>query len=336
MPPHDVHPMTHRDDSRLVLVPGAAIDTHRELATDVRRGLANRPYQMPPKYFYDAVGSELFDRICDTPEYYLTRAETSLLVDLAPSIVDRAGAEEILELGSGAARKTRLLLDALALRTRHPVYIPVDVSESMLVASAHALLADYPTLNVRGVVGDYRARLGEAPRRGRGLVSFLGSSIGNYASGEAEALLADVSRQMRRDDSFLIGFDLVKDVPALERAYNDAAGITAAFNRNVLVVINRELGGHFDPIRFDHVAFYERDKAQIEMHLRARETLSVSIDDLAMRVPFEAGETIHTEISRKFTRETAESMLRGGAFEMLEWHETAEKSFALALARPRR
>jgi L-histidine N-alpha-methyltransferase len=148
-------------------------------------------------------------------------------------------------------------------------------------------------------------------------------------------LLVDVSRQMRRDDWFLIGFDLVKAVDVLERAYNDAAGLTAAFNRNVLVVIDRELGGHFDPERFDHVAFYDVEKAQIEMHLRSRARQTVRIDALAMDVAFESGETIHTEISRKFTRDTAESMLRGGAFDMVEWFETAERSFALALARPR-
>ena len=335
-PPDDSHDAATLQRDRLVIVRGPSIDVRRELIRDVRAGFARKPYAIPPKHFYDAKGAALFDRICETPEYYLTRSETSLLVARAKHYVETVGAREMVELGSGAARKTRLLLEALVEHSDRPLYVPIDVTESMLVSSAKSLLADYPTLRVLGVVGDYRSHLADAERTGRRLVSFLGSSIGNYAPGQAEGLLADVRRQMHDDDALLIGFDLVKDIATLERAYNDAQGITAAFNLNVLTVIDRELDADFDPARFEHVAFFNAASAQVEMHLRACVAHTAHIRALEMAVPFDAGDTIHTEISRKFTRESARSMLRDAGFDVAEWDVTDDGAFALVLARPSR
>jgi L-histidine N-alpha-methyltransferase len=305
------------------------------LAADVLQGLGRRPYHLTPKHFYDDVGSRLFDQICDTPEYYLTRAETALLARVAPALVRAVGASDLVELGSGAARKTGLLLDALVASQQAPRYVPLELNEAMVRTSATALLARYPTLRVHGIVGDYERHLAKAPPAARRLVAFLGSTIGNFEPAEAVRFLRALAAQLTPGDRLLLGMDLVKDRAVLERAYNDAQGLTAAFNRNVLAVINRTLGGTFDPAAFEHHAFYDPVPAQIEMQLRARQAHTVRIAALDLAVPFEAGEPIRTEISRKFTRDTAEALLEAGGFALERWERGLDGAFALALGRPK-
>jgi L-histidine N-alpha-methyltransferase len=313
------------------------------LADDVRRGLGRRPRTLPPKHFYDAEGSRLFDRICELPEYYPTRAERALLERHADAIV-RAASEgtqgpvtELVELGSGMARKTGLLLGAIARRTRAPSYVPLDISSSALEQSARAMLAEHETLSVRAIVGDFQhdlARIsastpGAPPRR---LFAFLGSTIGNLDETEAPSLVRAIAAEMSSNDAFLLGVDQVKDRSVLHAAYDDAQGVTAAFNRNVLAVINRSLGADFDLPAWDHEARWVEKRSRIEMHLRTRKPVVVNVRALNLRVDFDAGETIHTEISRKFTRETTERTLREGGLRMTHFWDD-EGAFALALAR---
>jgi L-histidine N-alpha-methyltransferase len=303
------------------------------LARDVRRGLSLPQKMLPPKYFYDDCGSRLFDAICDVPEYYLTRTEHALLAAVADEVVALAAPQDLVELGSGASRKTRLLLDALQRAGVRTHYVPIDVSESMLRRSAETLLTDYPALQIHALVGDYERHLHCVRSGRRQLVVFLGSSIGNFTPAEAARFLRRVAEQLDRGDHFLLGVDLVKDHAVLHAAYNDAVGLTAEFNRNILRVINRTLDATFNPDAFDHVAFFNPEASQIEMHLRARTKQTVRIRALDMRVALAAGETIHTEISRKFTRDETVAMLRQAGFEPVRWFEPANRYFGLALAR---
>ena len=318
------------------------IDVHRRpshdgaLAHDVRIGLLAPHKTLPPKYFYDDRGARLFDAICDLPEYYLTRTEQALLEDVVDDIVAVATPRAVVEFGSGASRKTRVVLDALArsrtTRSRTMCYVPMDVSEGMLRRSAARLVREYPRLRVHAVVGDYEHDLGRLPHAAQRLVMFLGSTIGNFTPAATARFLADVRRQLSRGDYFLVGLDLVKSVEILEAAYNDGAGLTAEFNRNMLRVINRHLDADFDVESFEHVAFFNRAQSQIEMHLRARTAHTVAIRRLDLRVPFGAGETIHTEISRKFTCAEAESMLHAAGFQLSRWYAPPNNYFGLALA----
>jgi L-histidine N-alpha-methyltransferase len=307
-------------------------DHAEQLAADVRRGLTATPKWLPPKYFYDDRGSRLFEAICDLPEYYLTRTEHGLLAEIAPIVIAKTQPAQLVELGSGASRKTRLLLDALLAARSHPTYVPIDVSETMLRRSAAALRRTYPALRVHAIVADYDRGLprlrGASPR----LVIFLGSTIGNFVPPDDVAFLRRLARQLAPGDFLLLGVDLVKSVERLEAAYNDAAGVTAEFSRNVLHVLNRELRADFVPDRFDHVAFYDPDTAQMEMHLRARDAHTVRIAALDLTITFAAGETIHTESSRKFTRATATAMLAAGGFGLTQWFRSRDGAFALALA----
>jgi len=306
------------------------------LAADVRRGLSGSPKWLPPKHLYEGRGSELFDQICDTPEYYPTRTERGLLADRAAEILEAAGRPDTLvELGSGAARKTRILLEGILSRSGSATYVPVDVSESMLTASAERLLEDYPGLRVHGVVADYDRHLDRLPRLGRRLVAFLGGTLGNFEPVAAVTFLGTIGRGLGEDDRFLVGMDLVKDVHTLEAAYDDAQGVTAAFNLNVLQVINDQLAGRFDLDRFEHLARFDVPKAQIEMHLRSKVAQTVRIEALEMDVSFEAGETIHTEVSRKFTEASARSMFAEAGLDVERWWTPANGWFALALARRR-
>jgi L-histidine N-alpha-methyltransferase len=307
--------------------------SHSGLALDVRRGLSLRQKMVPPKYFYDDRGSKLFDAICNVPEYYLTRTEHALLTTAADEIVDLSIPEDLVEFGSGASRKTRLLLDALQRTGRRTRYVPMDVSESMLRRGTHALLGDYPELEIHAVVGDYEQHLDRLPNGRRRLVAFLGSTIGNLTPAEAHRFLRRVAEHMNPGDHFLLGVDVVKHGDVLHAAYNDTAGLTAEFNRNILRVINRELDATFDPAGFEHVAFFNADASQVEMHLRAHTTHAVEIHGLTLTVSFAAGETILTEISRKFTRPETETMLRGAGFEPVRWFEPENRYFGLALAR---
>ena len=327
-----------RPAPRAIVDPLLRVERHlidgrrRQLAADVRKGLAARPKRLPPKYFYDDRGSQLFDAICDLPEYYLTRTEHALLAEIADEIIEQARPAQLIELGSGIARKTRLLLDALLHGRRASTFVPIDVSETALRHSAAALRAAYPTLRVHAIVADYERGLPRLAAAEPRLVAFLGSTIGNFVPPDDVAFLRSIAARLTSNDHLLLGVDLVKPVERLHAAYNDSAGVTAEFNRNLLRVVNRELQGDFDPSQFDHLAFYNSDAAQIEMHLRSRHAQEVRLAALDWVVAFAAGETIHTESSRKFTRETAEAMLTGGGFRLERWYTPADGAFALALA----
>lgn len=314
------------------------VDVHPEeslyasLVHDVREGLRAPQKTLPPKYFYDDRGALLFEAICDLPEYYLTRTEQALLERFADEIVAVAQPSDLVEFGSGASRKTRIVLDALERRRQGSRYVPMDVSGGMLRAAARALLRDYPRLRIHAVVGDYEHHLQRIPRGRQRLVMFLGSTIGNLTPAATASFLTNVRSQLTNGDSFLLGVDLVKPIAVLEAAYNDSAGVTAEFNRNILRAINRQLGSDFDPQQYEHVAFFNPDRSQIEMHLRAMTAHTVSIPRLEWKVSFAAGETIHTEISRKFTRAEVEGMLAAAGFVLARWYTPANNYFALALA----
>ncbi len=246
----------------------------RSLADDVLDGLTSPFKELPPKHFYDSHGAALFERICELPEYYQTRTERSILVQRAEELAELTGANELVELGSGSASKTRLLLDALAAADTLERYVPLDVTESVVRASARELVREYPGLSVHGVIGDFERHLAcVPPARGRRLVAFLGGTIGNFPPGSRRRMLRRIGRLLGADGHLLLGADLVKDPGTLRAAYHDAAGVTAEFNRNVLRVINRELDADFDPEDFDHVALYDEQHEWIEMRLRARASL---------------------------------------------------------------
>ncbi len=305
------------------------------LAADVRRGLAATPRWLPPKWFYDAVGSALFDEICELPEYYLTRSERSILEREAHAIAVASGATEVLEIGSGMARKTGLLLAAIARRVHRPRYLPFDISDSALEACARSMRAVVPSVVVDPLKGDFERDLGSirpaasaTPR----LWAFLGSTIGNLDERAAPAMLASIASRMAPSDSFLLGVDLVKSTVALEAAYNDEAGVTARFNKNVLAVINRELDADFDLDAFAHRAHYNVSHARIEMHLESLRAQRVRIGGLQLVIDFDRSERILTEISRKFTRESVASMLKSAKMREREWYPADDESFALVLA----
>jgi L-histidine Nalpha-methyltransferase len=303
-----------------------------DLARDVVRGFAGCPRWLPPKYFYDPDGAHLFDAICETPEYYLTRSEQGLLEAVAGEVVGHA--DTLVELGSGAARKTRTLLDAMRLRGGPVTYVPVDLSRDMLVAASRRLLDELPGLRVHALVADFDHHLHLLPRGGRRLVAFLGSSIGNFRQPRAIRFLTALVRGLEAGDRLLIGYDLVKAPGLLHAAYNDAAGITAEFNRNVLRVINRGLDGDFDVHGFDHRAEYLPECAQIEMYLVARRSYQVNLRRLGKRYRFAAGERIRTEISRKFVRADVDAMAAAAGLAVGGWHVSADGAFALAVLSP--
>lgn len=298
---------------------------------DVKEGLSRARKRLSPKYFYDARGSELFERICDQPEYYVTRTEHALLARSAEAIAEACPFDDLIELGSGSTRKARLLLDARRGARR---YVPLDVSRSMLEEAARAIEATYPGVRVHSVEGDFLRDLHLLPpRSGRRLVAFLGSTIGNLDEREARSLLVRVRRLLRPADRLLLGADLVKDRSVLERAYNDAAGVTAEFNKNILAVISTRLDGDADPDRFDHVAFWNEPESRIEMHLRAREPHAIRFAAIDWSVSFAAGETIHTESSRKWTRASLEALLARAGLALDGWLTDEREWFALALAK---
>jgi len=311
------------------LEPGAMA---RALEDDVRTGLAATPKTLPPKWFYDDRGSELFDEITRLPEYYPTRTERAILATHARDVAERTGADTLVELGSGTSEKTRLLLDAFAEAGQLRRFVPFDVSEQTLRDAAAAVAAEYEGVEVHAVVGDFEHHLGELPRGGRRVVAFLGSTIGNFAPAERAAFLADLASGLAPGDAFLLGTDLVKDVTRLEAAYDDAAGVTAEFNRNVLRVLNRELDADFDADAFDHVACFDRDEEWIEMRLRARGAQRVRIDRLGLGVDFADGEDVRTEISAKFRRDRVEAELRAAGLELAEWWTDPAGDFALSLS----
>jgi len=308
--------------------------SERSLAEDVLDGLTRPFKELPPKHFYDARGSELFERICELPEYYPTRAERRILEDRADEIVAAVVPVELVELGSGTADKTHVLLDAMRRADVLERYIPVDVSESTLRACAERLCERYPGLAVHGVVGDIERHLSAIPEGGPRVVAFLGGTIGNFTPGSRRRFLRRVGRLLGADDRLLLGTDLVKDAHVLEAAYNDSAGVTAEFNRNMLVVLNRELGSEFDPQDFDHVAFFDPHHQWVEMRLRARHAHEVDIPGIDLRVRFGAREELRTEISAKFTRDRLETDLGAAGLALEHFYTDPQELFALSLAGP--
>jgi len=301
------------------------------LAEDVLDGLTRPFKELPPKHFYDARGSELFEAICELPEYYPTRTERAILQARARAILRAAGTPEVLELGAGAATKARLLL-ATGLVTR---YLPFDVSETALAETAETLADEYPDVEIHPIAGDFERDLGDVPpARAPRLTAFLGGTIGNFTPGARRRFLRALAQTMGPDDALLLGTDLVKDIDVLEAAYDDAQGVTAEFNRNVLHVVNRELGADFDPELFDHVAFFDPLHEWIEMRLRARRAHTVRVAELDLDVPFERGEELRTEISAKFTRQRLEADYEAAGLRLAAWFTDPDERFALTLARP--
>ncbi|MDJ0656166.1 MAG: L-histidine N(alpha)-methyltransferase [Xanthomonadales bacterium] len=303
------------------------------MGEEVRRGLTASPKELPPKYFYDETGSQLFDQICDTPEYYLTRTEFDLLTAHSARIMHLCRPAHVLEFGSGTSRKTRLLLDAWT-DVPQRTYWPFDVSEEMLGEVAVALGREYPDIHVHGLMGDYSLGLGNLPHlNGVTLGLFLGSTIGNFSRTESQHFLDQVAGWLFPGDFLLLGADLVKPVETIEAAYNDRAGITEAFNKNMLRVINRALDGNFEPDQFDHHAFFDTELERVEMHLVARSDQNVLLKEIGMKVRFDAGETLRTEISRKFRADRLAETLADSGLEEVTRFVSQDYPYALILAR---
>ncbi|MGW0497953.1 L-histidine N(alpha)-methyltransferase [Streptomyces sp. NPDC003007] len=303
--------------------------TDAALRADVHRGLTGRPKTLPPKWFYDAHGSDLFEKITELPEYYPTRAEREILLARSGDIAAATGARTLVELGSGSSEKTRHLLDAL---TDLHTYVPVDVSGSALTQAGQALAAERPELDVHALIADFTAELTLPDTPGPRLVAFLGGTVGNLLPAERAAFLASVRALLAPGDALLLGTDLVKDEEVLVRAYDDGAGVTAAFNKNVLTVINRELGADFEPAAFDHVAVWDTGHEWIEMRLRSRTAQTVKVPALDLAVDFAAGEEMRTEVSAKFRQEGVRAELSAAQLDLTHWWTDGEGRFALSLS----
>ncbi len=316
----------------LVPVAGTESDSPELLVEDVRRGLEQSPRELPCRYFYDALGCQLFDAITELPEYYLTRAETEILSRYAVQVIERTKPEFIVELGAGSCTKTRLLIDAGLACGSLRGFIPFDISRSSIDRVTSELSDVYPGLAIRGIVGDFATQLAMIPRLRRQLVMFLGSTIGNLADDECKRFFQSIRSLLRPDDAFFIGFDLVKDESQLLAAYNDSQGVTLRFNLNLLRRLNRELGADFDLEAFRHIAIYNRGLAQMEMYLESQKLQVVTIPGAEMRVTFGEGERIHTEISRKFTRQQVEALFVKAGMTMVGWYTDGANRFAVALA----
>jgi L-histidine Nalpha-methyltransferase len=311
--------------------PGRYLDA---LRADVRAGLTATPKTLPPKYFYDECGSKLFDEITRLPEYYLTRAETAILRQYAPAIAGLSRCESLVELGSGTSAKTRLLLRALRDGGTLREFVPFDVDPAVLTSASEALADEYPGLRIAPFVGDFERDLGAIPGGGRRTIAFIGSTVGNLEPAARAGFLAQVGAALRPGDTFLLGIDLVKDVGRLLEAYDDAAGVTAEFNRNVLLVVNRELDADFRVDEFEHVALWDADHEWIEMRLRAVRDQTVTIGDLRLEVCFAAGEELRTEISAKFRRAGVERELATAGLTLTGWWTDPDGEFALTLSVP--
>ena len=301
--------------------------------SDVVKGLTQTPKWVSARYFYDDPGSELFEQICELPEYYLTRTETAILRKYAVEIAQMTGACELVELGSGSSTKTRILLDAYN-QLRYPLrYLPIDVSAGILESSARQLLADYPSLNVHALAGTYERALEklaqtQLPSR---IICFIGSTLGNLTPAECDVFFSQITDALRKGEYFLLGVDLQKPKQVLEAAYNDRSGVTAAFNLNMLRHLNWRFDGNFDPQMFEHWAFYNQTEHQIEMHLRSVRSHTVQLRALDLTIEFSAGETIHTEISRKFNLETLQQQLQTRGLVPLKTWSDPQQWFGLIL-----
>ena len=307
-------------------------DLARELRADVRAGLTATPKSLPPKWFYDARGSELFEEITRLPEYYPTRAEREVLVAHAGDVARTTNAKTLVELGSGSSEKTRLLLDAFRAHGTLGSFVPLDVSDTALLEAMARIVAAYPALDVHGIVGDFTRHLKHLPSGGTRLVAFLGGTIGNLLPAERAEFLAALRAALEPGDWLLLGTDLVKDSATLVAAYDDAAGVTAEFNRNVLRVLNRELNADFEPDAFAHVALWDAEQEWIEMRLRAERPMRVHVDALDLVVDFAAGEELRTEISAKFRRAGVDRELTAAGFAPRRWWTDPAGRFAQSLA----
>jgi len=307
-------------------------DIERALRADVQTGLTGTPKELPPKWFYDDRGCELFDAITRLPEYYPTETERAILRAHAAEIAAVSGADTLVELGSGTSDKTRTLLDAMSATAQLARFVPFEVNEATLRAAADQIATTYSGIDVHAVVGDFEHHLGQLPVVGRRMVAFLGSTIGNFAPAERKEFFADLTSTMRPGDTLLLGTDLVKDVDRLERAYDDAQGVTAEFNKNVLQVVNRELDADFAVDAFAHVAVFDPSEEWIEMRLRSTTDQRVRIGALDLDVSFEAGEEMRTEISAKFRREGVEAELASAGLRLDRWMTDPNGDFALSLA----
>jgi L-histidine N-alpha-methyltransferase len=305
-------------------------DARDDLIADVRAGLTATPKSLPPRWFYDQRGSELFEAITRLPEYYLTRVEASILEWAAPDVISAVRPQALVELGAGSSEKTRSLI---AAGRRHGLtsFLPFDISEDFLQRTARQVAAEFPGLSVYAVVGAFADHQDRVPRHGRQLIAFLGSTIGNFDDAERRAFLDGVRRLLQPGDAFLLGLDLVKPEAQLVAAYDDPAGVTAEFNRNLLHVLNRELGADFDVAGFEHVAVFNRERSRIEMHLRARRRQHVRIPGAGLSVDFDPGELLLTEISIKFTREGIERDLDRSGMRVARWYADPAERFALCL-----
>jgi len=310
----------------------AADSAHRALRRDVLHGLQQTPKSLPPKWFYDSVGSDLFDQITRLPEYYPTRAEAQILRARSASIAAASGADTLVELGSGTSEKTRMLLDALRDSGSLRRFIPFDVDAGVLNAAGSAIQREYPGIEIDAVCGDFEEHLGKIPRVGRRLVAFLGSTIGNLTPGPRADFLSALSDTLRPGDSLLLGTDLVKDVGRLVRAYDDSAGVTAKFNRNVLAVVNRELDADFDLDAYEHVARWNAEEERIEMWLRASSAQRVHVGELDLAVDFAAGEEMLTEVSCKFRPDGVEAELAAAGLRRTHWWTDPAGDFGLSLS----
>ena len=324
-----------REGTVEVIPLGGAAEEAGQMARDVRAGLSTTPKDLSPwpKYFYDAEGSRLFEEITAQPEYYQTGAELSILVGRSDEIVARTGCRELVELGSGSASKTRALIDAMfAADSAPPRYVPLDVSESALRESGERLVSEYPGLEIQGFIGDFDHSLGRLlgrPSDRKRLVAFLGGTVGNFTPQKRREFLGALRDGLRDGDRVLIGLDLVKDRQTLEAAYNDAAGVTARFNRNMIRVINHRLGAGLDPDLFSHRAVYDAEREHIEMWLHSEAEQSVSTPDI--EATFERGEGIRTEISTKFTPDSAARTFEDAGLQLLDLYTDEGNLFALAL-----
>lgn len=308
-------------------------DLESALREDALRGLTATPKRLSPKWHYDARGSALFDEITRLPEYYLTRCERSILEAHAADIAAEARAGTLIELGSGTSTKTRLLLSAMSEAGTLERFVPFDVDEATLRAAAAAVVAEYPAVAVHAVVGDFERHLPLLPRGGTRLVAFLGSTIGNLEPAVRARFLADLAGALVPGDSLLLGVDLVKSPERILAAYDDPGGVTAAFSRNVLRVVNERLGGDFDPEAFDHVARWDAERELVDIGLRARTEQTARIARLGLEVQIAGGEEIHTEISAKFRRDRIAGELRSAGLDVTRWWTDPGEGFGVALAR---
>jgi L-histidine Nalpha-methyltransferase len=306
--------------------------SRQQMLRDVRHGLAHKPKQLSPKYFYDERGSELFEEITQLPEYYLTRAERSLLENRIEEIVSAVKPCSLVELGAGSATKTRIIIDQMRDNGCAECYVPVDVSKDFLEATAIQLRVDYPDIQIKPVASDITEPFSLPPMASPTLVAFLGSTIGNFPREQAVNLLSHIARAMGPTDRFLLGADLIKDPRVIHDAYNDSQGVTAAFNLNILERLNRELGADFPLNDYDHRAFYNADQHRVEMHLIARRPHQVTIPDIGV-ISLDAGESIRTELSYKYDRTILEDILCASGLVIERWLPAPDGSFALALAR---